>query len=155
MHYSIDCYVANTLPVKYQITPFMAFRTERLNSGNQRHRVWKRWGKGGNTSETDYWRRSGGSRGGSMGSIEPLFWRAAFRNTMPKPSMYLHYTHTGATHFSFNSSVCQLPNSWYRSWHTLLLKLKCTAPVWVQCRFSAHAGDETKLRLDSALALRK
>ena len=38
---------------------------------------------------------SGGSRGGSIGSMESLFWRAAFENTMPKRTTYtilLYYT---------------------------------------------------------------
>ena len=40
-----------------------------------------------------------------MGSIEPLFLRAAFKNTMPrKRSAYTTLTMTGATHFSFNSN---------------------------------------------------
>ena len=48
---------------------------------------------------------SGGSRGGSMGSMEPLFWRAAFENIMRKR------THTGATHFSFKVAITHDLNS--------------------------------------------
>ena len=35
---------------------------------------------------------SGGSRGGFMGSMEPLFWRAAFENTMLKRTTYTTLT---------------------------------------------------------------
>jgi len=48
---------------------------------------------------------SGGSRAVSMGSMEPLFWRAAFENIMRKR------THTGATHFSFKVAIMHNLNS--------------------------------------------
>ena len=48
---------------------------------------------------------SGGSRGDSMGSMEPLFWRAAFENIMRKR------THTGAMHFSFTVAITHDLNS--------------------------------------------
>ena len=35
---------------------------------------------------------SGGSRGGSMGAMEPIFWRAAFENTMRKRTTYTTLT---------------------------------------------------------------
>ena len=40
---------------------------------------------------------SGGSRGGYMGSMEPLFWRAAFENAMRKLTSYPGYVVGGKT----------------------------------------------------------
>ena len=53
---------------------------------------------------------SGGSRGGSMGSMEPLFWRAAFENTMRKRTMYTTLTlelRTSASRIAI-THVCRL-----------------------------------------------
>ena len=53
---------------------------------------------------------SGGSRGGSMGFMEPLFWRAAFENTIHKGIRTL-CSHCSYTHFSFTVAIthmCQL-----------------------------------------------
>ena len=53
---------------------------------------------------------SGGSRGGSMGFMEPLFWRAAFENTIHKGIRTL-CSHCSYMHFSFTVAIthmCQL-----------------------------------------------
>ena len=47
---------------------------------------------------------SGGSRGGSMGSMEPLFWRDAFENTVHKCTTYTT-SHWSYTHFSFTVAI--------------------------------------------------
>ena len=54
---------------------------------------------------------SGGSRGGSMGSMEPLFCEGLHSKILYAHTYYEHYPHTGAMHFSFTvaiTHVCQL-----------------------------------------------
>ena len=69
-----------------------------------------------------YTLNSGGSRGGSMGSMEPLFWRAAFENTMRKYSSYTMLTlelRTSASTAANYSARVSTPVSWIRRAHAL------------------------------------